>query len=217
MAQLSLADDPSSAIASSATPDTRSPTEQMPVELWDKVFAYLDTRDLKNARLAWRVWEKIAVPFFYRPFFTFRPDRRDIERFGAMSQLPHFVDSVKALRFETGVMDIPRMAAKLGFCYLQVHNGETRASKQERRDFDLAMVGNAKISAIQEYALWNTRLDQAKQDYQDVDIWTVILEKLKNLDNISVSRNDTCFTNEMVLGAWVLNSRSIISREDVMS
>jgi hypothetical protein len=63
-------------------------------------------------------------------------------------------------------MDIDHMAHRLGFEYMQEYNRARMPvpiSKYTHEELELA-----KDMAIQEYAAWNTRWHDAKQDFRDV-------------------------------------------------
>lgn len=108
-------------------------------------------------------------------------DRKDIQRFSKVSRLPQLVNTITALRFETGVMDIPRAAEMLGFEYVQVHNSEIERSQKQGDNFDLEKVEKIKADVIKEYAAWNTRFHEAQQDYQSIQALPRIFKNLRHL------------------------------------
>lgn len=146
------------------------------------------------------------MAFLFRPFFTFRADRRDFERFDRVyKQYPQFPQIVTALRFEPGVMDIPALAGSLGFEFTQMHNREL-LEIQEGKPHDWYQLQEKKDAALQEYASWKVNLDQANQNYADEYLLSMVFSQIYRLDRISISQKDINWnTGNTLLTAWVAN------------
>lgn len=90
---------------------------QLPLEIWEYVFGYLDLMDIQFLRLASRIWTDIGSRFLFQPF-VFRPDRDHLAHFECLFQNPVVFRSIYHLRFELSTLPMIYAPHNIGFANL---------------------------------------------------------------------------------------------------
>lgn len=163
---------------------------QLPSELWAIVFEYLDSNDVKSARLVWRCWRYAGARFLFQPW-VFRADHDDLAALERLSQNAEVSKAIHSLRFELGSLPIVYAPHNIGCAYIQEQHRRGQFYSHEDDFVDMMeqheSLHQLSQDAVEEYAAWNSRWHEARQRYRDEAFTQSIITKVGSLERIDIS------------------------------
>jgi len=176
---------------------------KLPNELWDKAFQNLASADIKAVRLTWKAWKDLGARYLFQ-HFVFRRDRDDFARFERVMSDPALSAGVTRLIFETGALNVIYFLIELTRSYTIDYNQALQPGFEPSEncpDFEeLEMETDA---AIIEYAEWNNKSFDARQNYRDLEKLTSTLQKFHMLERVDITRKSVGFKSKLLFAAWL--------------
>ena len=168
---------------------------KMPNEMWQKVFDYLNPKDLKSVRLCWRVWTDNGSRALFETI-VFRHDIDSFQSFENIVSKPELKAGIKSLQFEIGFRSFFDMLRHLlaAHTYISYHSSYLE---------DAEAVIEA---AIKELSSWYTGFHLAKQNYRKNSLLVAAFKQLETLERIDVTYRTPPFRNRLLVEAYIEGS-----------